>query len=262
MDKKVFFNEAKKSLFGGKLNDDQVKGLEAIIDEWFAMGGGPRQQLAYVLATPYHEVGRAYKPKTESLNYTTASRIRQVWPSRFKTDAEAAPYVRQPKKLANYVYGGRMGNNQPDDGWTYRGRGWVQITGRENYRKFGIANNPEAANDPKTAAKILVAGMRNGSFTGKKLSDYLGTDYINARRIINADVAANGASIANVAKKFDAALEAAGYTGKVSKPDVPPALKPSIPVETPKKETKNGVVNWISVGILILVAAAVAIFII
>lgn len=251
MDKKVFFNEAKKSLFGGKLNDDQVKGLEAIIDEWFAQGGGPRQQLAYVLATPYHEVGRAYKPKTESLNYTTASRIRQVWPSRFKTDAEAAPYVRQPKKLANYVYGRRMGNNQPDDGWTYRGRGLVQITGRESYRKFGIDNDPDAANDPKIAAKILVTGMRNGSFTGKKLSDYLGTDYINARRIINGDVAANGASIANVAKKFDAALEAAGYAGKASKPIV---LEPI--AEEPKKNTgKNVTIAGLIVGALVAIGA-------
>lgn len=251
MNKSKFFEEVKKSLFGGKLNQTQVDGLEAIIDEWFKQGGGSRQQLAYVLATPYHEVGSAYVPKTESLNYTTAARIRAVWPTRFHSDVEAQPFVRQPKKLANNVYGGRMGNVNPDDGWNYRGRGWVQITGRESYRKFGIENSVEDANNPKIAAKILVAGMRNGSFTSKKLSDYIqpsNADYVNARRIINADVAANGKKIGVYAQKFDAALAAADYQATIPVlPINPVPVTPANPQE-PASAVGKVVTLLIAVG--------------
>lgn len=69
----------------------------------------------------------------ESLFYTTTKRLRQVWPSRFKSDAAAAPYVRQPEKLANLVYGGRLGNVAPNDGWLYRGSGCKQTTGKTNF---------------------------------------------------------------------------------------------------------------------------------
>jgi putative chitinase len=69
----------------------------------------------------------------ESLYYTTIARIRAVWPSRFKSDAAAAPFVRQPEKLANHVYGGRYGNTKPGDGWKYRGSGMKQTTFFANY---------------------------------------------------------------------------------------------------------------------------------
>lgn len=75
----------------------------------------------------------------ESLYYTTTTRLRQVWPSRFTSDAAAAPYVRQPEKLANLVYGGRLGNTGPNDGWLYRGSGCKQTTGKTNFRAVEAA---------------------------------------------------------------------------------------------------------------------------
>lgn len=71
----------------------------------------------------------------ENLFYTSAKRLRQVWPSRFKTDAAAAPFLRNPEGLANSVYASRLGNGPPSsgDGWKYRGSGCKQTTGRTNF---------------------------------------------------------------------------------------------------------------------------------
>lgn len=69
----------------------------------------------------------------ENLSYS-AKRLMAVWPSRFPTLESAQPYARNPKALANKVYGGRMGNVRPDDGWLYRGRGLKMLTGADNYK--------------------------------------------------------------------------------------------------------------------------------
>ena len=76
-----------------------------------------------------------FSHKVENMNYS-AERIMQVWPSRFKTIAEAKPYARNPQLLANKVYGGRMGNTNPNDGWLFRGGGFIGLTGREVYTLY------------------------------------------------------------------------------------------------------------------------------
>lgn len=94
------------------------------------------------------------------------------------------------------AYEGRtdLGNTHPGDGVRYKGRGYVQLTGRDNYQywsdRLGIdlINNPELAAEPEVAAQILVQGMKEGTFTGASLDDYINdgeADYYNARRIVN-----------------------------------------------------------------------------
>jgi predicted chitinase len=99
------------------------------------------------------------KSIVEGMSYSSTARLRAVWPSRFKTDAAARPFVRNPEGLAIKVYGGRMGNapSPSDDGWRFRGGGMMQTTGREGYRKMGFEDNPEELqSDPAIAFKIAV----------------------------------------------------------------------------------------------------------
>lgn len=99
------------------------------------------------------------KSIVENMSYSSTTRIRAVWTSRFKTDASARPFVRNPQGLAIKVYGGRMGNaaSPSEDGWRFRGGGMMQTTGREGYRKMGIEDNPEdLQNDPAIAFKVAV----------------------------------------------------------------------------------------------------------
>jgi putative chitinase len=211
MDRTAFFAAVRTNLFAGHLSQPQVDGMTAILDEWEAQGLTDQRWLAYMLATPMIETGGKFEPVTENLNYS-AKRLCQVWPARFPTIASATPYANNPEKLANRVYAGRMGNGDEasGDGWRFRGRGLCQITGRDNYVKFGLAATPEKAAELPTAVKIMVVGMVAGTFTGKKLSDYFHgnvTDWFNARRIINGTDRAN--DIATDAQKFYVAIEAA-----------------------------------------------------
>lgn len=77
------------------------------------------------------------RSSTENLNYS-ADGLLKTFPKYFKNIDEANKYARQPEKIANKVYGGRMGNGNEasGDGWKFRGRGYIQLTGRENYTKF------------------------------------------------------------------------------------------------------------------------------
>lgn len=133
--------------------------VAAVIDGWpqaEAAGITTKQRIALFFANVGVETG-GLRLIVESLNYTSAARIRAVWPSRFKTDAAAQPFVRQPQKLANKVYNGRMGNRSgSNDGWMFRGSGMMQTTGRENYTALGFGDNPDALRDPATAFSTAV----------------------------------------------------------------------------------------------------------
>jgi putative chitinase len=202
--KPAFFNDVRHSLFGGRLLQSQVAGMDAILD---AMDGWDPRHTAYNLATAYHETGRSMRPIEENLNYS-ASGLLKTFPKYF-TPMQAQSYARRPERIANRAYANRMGNGDEasGDGWRFRGRGLVQLTGRDNYRKFGIENTPDKALELERAVRFLVTGSGAGTFTGLKLSDFLNsheTDWIGARRVINAQDRA--AEIAEIAKKFYRAL--------------------------------------------------------
>lgn len=209
MDHAKFFAAVRTSLFSGRLSTNQVNGMEAILDEWQTKPFDTRW-LAYMLATVFHEADNTMCAISENLNYS-ASGLRATFPKYFTT-AQAAACARQPQRIANRAYANRMGNGSEasGDGWKYRGRGLVQITGHDNYAKYGIADDPDKALDPIKAVEILFDGMTNGRFTGKKLSDFFTastTDWIGARKIINGSDRA--ADIAGYARKFAAAIEGA-----------------------------------------------------
>lgn len=90
---------------------------------------------AHFMAQVLHESG-GLAIQFENLNYS-AERLPKVWPSRFKPKGPLNPidYAHNPQKLANEVYGGRMGNTGPNDGFTYRGRGLLQLTGKASYQE-------------------------------------------------------------------------------------------------------------------------------
>lgn len=250
INRKLFYEQYRKEF--GRLKQSNVDCLEAIFDEFDRHAELERdiEKKAYMLATVRHEVGADMVPIVENMNYS-AKRITQVWPSRFKNVAEAAPYAHNPEKLANNVYGNRLGNGPASsgDGFRYRGRGiGAQFTGKENYIKFGklfnvdLVNNPELAVDLKLGAKILYLGSTRGLFTGISLDRYINNtkvNYVNARSVINADVGRNGAKIARDAERFERILH---YS----------YIHPKVPIEIEKTEADkpNGIINIIKEWIL------------
>ncbi len=122
----------------------------------------PKREAAF-LAQIAHESGEL-TIFAENLNYS-AKGLMATWPKRFPDLATAQKYERNPEKLANYVYANRVGNGNEasGDGWKFRGRGPIQITGRENYQKYGSRLNVDLVNAPDKAATpdvgFRVAGL-------------------------------------------------------------------------------------------------------
>jgi putative chitinase len=108
--------------------------------------GLSEKRAAHLLGQASHESG-GFKLVRENLNYSAETMLR-VWPSRFKTLADAEPFARNPKALADKVYSGRMGNAE-GEGHIYIGRGFLQLTGKDNYRAFAAdMDAPEIMEDP------------------------------------------------------------------------------------------------------------------
>jgi putative chitinase len=195
-DRKVFFDAVRQKPFRGKLTQEQVDGMEFLLGAWEDSPESPDlRHFAYMLATTFWETARTMQP------------------------------IEEFGKGAGHSYG----RPDPETGQTYYGRGYVQLTWRDNYRRassqLGLTGGPkdlewhaEKALDHAIAWDVMSEGMMEGWFTGKKLPDYFNAstdNSIGARRIINPDD--KGRLIAGFHADFLAALQAA----LVVEPDVP-----------------------------------------
>ena len=134
--------------------DDHIESFAARSDELLArfdITASPTR-LEYFLAQIGHESG-GLTITTENLNYS-APRLCQVWPTRFADLDAASEFAGNPEKLANNVYASRMGNGSPEsgDGWRYRGRGYIQITGRDGYESVGDIAGLDLVGEPDLAS--------------------------------------------------------------------------------------------------------------
>jgi len=197
IDRKKFYDTF-KTQFHPTLTQQQVDGYNGILDYWEAASLTDYRWLAYVLATAYHETGRLMAPVREGFCKTDLGSIQAV--TKLHT-----------KGIIKYNYAKPEAN-----GNSYFGRGLVQLTWADNYKKVGQAlgmgsqlyDNPSLALDLDISAKILFKGMIEGLFTGQSLSDYFNantTDWIKARKIVNGMDKAD--AIAAYAKRFKICLD-------------------------------------------------------
>jgi putative chitinase len=195
INRKYFYDYVRLNLFEGKLKQKQVDGMTVLLNYWEKeMAVEDDRWLAYVLGTVHHEVDRHMQPIEE---YGSESYFRRMY------DIEGE----RPYKAKE------LGNVNPGDGNKFHGRGFVQVTGRNNYQYWSnrlgedLIENPDLALDTEIATRIAFEGMRMGPFTGKKLEDYFNPqkdDWTNARRIINGLDKAN--LIASYGKQYYAAI--------------------------------------------------------
>lgn len=121
----------------------------------------PERQACFLGQCAHESAG--FTALSENLNYSASSLCR-VWPKRFPTVTDGQNYERNPQKIANKVYANRMGNGDEEsgEGWAYRGRGLIQLTGKTNYEACGeaigvdLVSNPDLVSTPEYAA--LTAG--------------------------------------------------------------------------------------------------------
>lgn len=227
------FFAAVRPLFGGKLAQTQVDGINAIMDAWNLYGDGDDAKLSYILATAFLETGQTMEPVREAFG---------------KSDADTKA------KLTRAWKAGKLKVRK--DYWSggFFGRGLVQLTHEANYRKAGeallldLVGNPSLALDLVNAALILVKGMMEGWFTGKKLSDFIdanAADYKGARKIVNGTDRAQ--DIADYAETFEAAIRAARHVDPVPEPEPePPAPEPQEPVPAAPAGFRP---NWLKIGL-------------
>ena len=195
MNLRKFFDTTRAGVMGPTLDDNEVSGATAILE---AMAGLPIAWCAYALATSWHETAHTMQPIKEfgGPNYFFR---------RYDIQGQNPRLARQ------------LGNTVPGDGVQFAGRGYVQITGRQNYERAGkklgvdLIKNPDMALDKTIAASILRYGMRDDWFTGRGFSHYLPASgpatkaqFQSARRIINGIDKA--ALIAGYAAQFQQAL--------------------------------------------------------
>lgn len=199
MNRAIFFKNVRKTLFHGRLSQQQVDGMEGIIDAFSTHGDGQADTLAYAFATAYHETGSRMVPVREGFAKSDAGARSMV---------KALAYKRGPSSaVAKYA------KQTGPYGHVYYGRGHVQLTWLENYEDSSgdagvdLVAFPDAMLDPETSARVLICGLLDGRWNGRRkgLRHYLDQgDIEGARRTVNGRDKAS--LIAGYHKKFLAAL--------------------------------------------------------
>jgi putative chitinase len=181
INRRFFFNQIRTSLFDGATPVAALEGLEALLDEWETHHESRDDRwLAYILATVHYETDRSFKPMSEG-----GARARHLAQNERATDGR----------------GEDAEDAVDEEEWRrYFGRGFVLLTYKSNYdwvgSKIGVdlLNDPDRALDLRVASRVMIAGMRHGWFTGRKLSDYLNgqkEDWVGARQVVNGTSKAN-----------------------------------------------------------------------
>ncbi len=133
----------------GHLPESVLEQLPLVRDKF---GINTPLRLVHFLAQCSHESGN-FKAVMENLNYS-ADGLRKIFSKYFTTLDIANKYARKPELIASKVYGGRMGNGLEDtkEGWKFRGRGFIQLTGKSNYELFGKAIDEDLTKNPDLVA--------------------------------------------------------------------------------------------------------------
>jgi hypothetical protein len=219
-DDATFYAYVRRAPAGGRLTQSQVDGFETVLGACREAALSD-EQTAYVLATAWHETGGTMQPVKEAHGRTAdqaIARLENAWAAG-RLPQVSTPYWRRDA-----------------DGKAWFGRGYVQITHRENYQRMAdvlgvdLVGRPELAIDPEIAADILVVGMVRGLFASDASGSHslgryfteLSADPVGARRIVNGTDKAQ--LIRDHWLHFLAALEAANEAGRAGEPpaDVAP----------------------------------------
>ena len=148
-----------------KISVDWVEPLEEVFHRYEI--NTPERQAAFIGQCAHESMN--FTKLEENMNYS-AEGLMKTWPSRFPTLESAKPYHRNPEKIANKVYAGRMGNGPEEtgEGWLYHGRGLIQLTGKDNYTLAGDALNMDFIHSPDYVLVPKYAALTAGWYWNKR----------------------------------------------------------------------------------------------
>jgi putative chitinase len=148
-----------------KISVDWVEPLEEVFHRYEI--NTPERQAAFIGQCAHESMN--FTKLEENMNYS-AEGLMKTWPSRFPTLESAKPYHRNPEKIANKVYAGRMGNGPEEtgEGWLYHGRGLIQLTGKDNYTLAGDALGMDFVHSPDYVLVPKYAALTAGWYWNKR----------------------------------------------------------------------------------------------